>query len=109
MHSIQRLLFILTIATLYLVNIGCAVGPTNGYIITETQFPGTINPENNVKSDKEARGCQYTILYLVSFGDAGAGIIAHKNGITKIATIDHSTFSLFGVLVRSYCTFVVGE
>ncbi|XDD46139.1 TRL-like family protein [Leptospira sp. WS39.C2] len=111
MKSLKRhnILFYITIVLLTFLSTSCAVGPTHGYIVTETQFPGTFNPENNVKADKEAKGCQYTVLYLVTYGDAGAGSVAHKNGITKIATIDHSTFSLFSGLIRNYCTFVVGE
>ncbi|MCG6146915.1 TRL-like family protein [Leptospira levettii] len=105
----HNILFFVIILFYSLIFTGCAVGPTHGYIVTETQFPGTFNPENNVKADKEAKGCQYTVLYLVTYGDAGAGSIAFKNGITKIATIDHSTFSLFSGLIRNYCTFVVGE
>ncbi|TGM35787.1 TRL-like family protein [Leptospira biflexa] len=111
MHTFKRhnILFYITIVLSFILFTGCAVGPTHGYIVTETQFPGTFNPENNVKADKEAKGCQYTVLYLVTYGDAGAGSVANKNGITKIATIDHSTFSLFSGLIRNYCTFVVGE
>ncbi|MCT8333774.1 TRL-like family protein [Leptospira sp. 85282-16] len=87
----------------------CAIGPTHGYIVTSTKFPGTFNPENNVKATKEGRGCQFTVLYLFSFGDAGAGSVANKNGIIKIATIDHSTISFLTGVYRSYCTIVYGE
>ncbi|MDF3818617.1 TRL-like family protein [Leptospira sp. 96542] len=87
----------------------CAVGPVQGGFITNNQFPGTFNPENNVKPVKEGKGCQFTILYLISFGDAGAGSIAQKNEITKVATIDHSTFGFLGMFVQSYCTIVTGE
>jgi hypothetical protein len=42
------------------------------------------------------------------WGDAGAGSIAMKNNIKKIATIDHSTLSVMG-LYLNYCTIIRGE
>lgn len=87
----------------------CATGPVQGGLITDIKFPGNINPENNVKSVKTGKGCQHSILLLASFGDAGAGSVAQKNGITKIATIDHSAFGILGLVYRNYCTIVAGE
>ncbi|MCG6139151.1 TRL-like family protein [Leptospira mtsangambouensis] len=87
----------------------CAIGPTHGLLFSSTKFAGTFNPENNVKSSKEGKGCQFTILYLFSVGDAGAGSVANKNGISKIATIDHSSLSVLTGLFRNYCTIVSGE
>ncbi|MCW7469555.1 TRL-like family protein [Leptospira kanakyensis] len=102
----KTILFIF-LSALLLTN--CAIGPTHGYIFTSTKFAGTFNPENNVTSTKEATDCQFTVLYLFSYGDAGAGSIAKKNGISKIATIDHSTTSLLTGFYRTYCTIVSGE
>lgn len=96
------------------VFIGCAVGPTHGIIVTHTTFPGEFNVMNNVQPEKTATGCIHTILFgIASWGDAGAGSTAYKNGIKKIAYIDHSTLSLFSYsayhLYRNYCTIVTGE
>ncbi|EOQ90397.1 TRL-like family protein [Leptospira yanagawae serovar Saopaulo str. Sao Paulo = ATCC 700523] len=103
----MKIVFISLLSVFLFAN--CAIGPTHGFLYNSTKFAGTINPENNVKAVKEAKGCQLTILYLVSVGDAGAGLIANKNGISKIATIDHSSFSLLTGLFRNYCTIVSGE
>lgn len=105
MKRITLVFFLLSV--LFITN--CAIGPTHGFLYNSTKFAGTFNPENNVKSVKEAKGCQFTILYLFSVGDAGAGSVASKNGIKKIATIDHSTLSIFTGLFRNYCTIVIGE
>ncbi|MBM9549240.1 TRL-like family protein [Leptospira sp. 201903074] len=103
----MKLVFISLLSVFLFAN--CAIGPTHGFLFTSTKFAGTFNPENNVKAAKEGTGCQFTILYLFSVGDAGAGSVANKNGITKIATIDHSSLSVLTGLFRNYCTIVSGE
>jgi hypothetical protein len=102
-----KLRVLLFITAILLAN--CATGPTMGALFTSINFPGEINPENNVKSTKSAKGCQYSILGLIGFGDAGAGSIASKNEIIKVATIDHSSLSILGITFRNYCTIVSGE
>jgi hypothetical protein len=98
------------ILLLALVFSNCAIGPTHGlFLFSANTFPGEYNPANDVKSVKTAEGCQHSILYLIAFGDAGAGSIAKNNKILRIASIDHSTISVFSVLYRSYCTIVTGE
>lgn len=99
---------VILIAILFLSN--CAIGPTHGlFLFTSTKFPGEYNPANDVKSAKTAEGCSHSILYLIGFGNSGAGQIAKSNNISRIATIDHSTFSLFSVIYRNYCTIVTEE
>ncbi len=93
---------------------GCAVGPTHGIIVTSTSFPGEFHTMNDVRPEKTAKGCIHTILFgIASWGDAGAGSTAYRNGIKRIAYIDHSTFSLFSFytyfLYKNYCTIVTGE
>ncbi|TGM52243.1 TRL-like family protein [Leptospira vanthielii] len=103
----MKLVFISLLSVFLFAN--CAIGPTHGFIFNSTKFAGTFNPENNVKATKEAKGCQFTLLYIFSVGDAGAGSVANKNGISKIATIDHSSLSILTGLFRNYCTLVSGE
>ncbi|TGL44612.1 TRL-like family protein [Leptospira perdikensis] len=103
----MKLVFISLLSVFLFAN--CAIGPTHGFIFSSTKFAGTFNAENNVKATKEGKGCQFTVLYLFSAGDAGAGSVANKNGISKIATIDHSSLSVFTGLFRNYCTIVSGE
>jgi len=84
------------------------VGPVGGIVFTSTKFAGEVNPANDVEAVKSATGCQQNILFLVTWGDAGAGDIAYENGIKRIATIDHSTKN-FIYIYREYCTIVTGE
>ncbi len=94
---------------IFLIVTNCATGPTMGGLFTSITFPGEINVENNVKVTKSAKGCQYSILGLIGFGDASAGNLAFQNGIIKIASIDHSSLSVLGITFRNYCTIVSGE
>lgn len=104
----MKKIILLSLFILSLTN--CAIGPTNGLLFTSTNFPGEINPANDVPVTKKADGCQHQILYLFAFGEAGAGSVASNNGIKRIATIDHSTTSVFaGLLYQNYCTIVSGE
>ncbi|KPZ76917.1 MULTISPECIES: TRL-like family protein [Leptospira] len=87
----------------------CATGPQQGMLVTSTTFPGEINRSNEVPTAKKAEGCAHNVLYLVTWGDASAGQIALDNKISRIATVDHSTFSVLGLVYSSYCTIVSGE
>ncbi|WP_425460800.1 TRL-like family protein [Leptospira langatensis] len=87
----------------------CANGPVGGFLFTGTTFPGEFNTLNNVSPTKKAEGCTRSVLGLITWGDSGAGQIALENGITKIATIDHSTMSVLTLVYRDYCTIVAGE
>lgn len=83
-------------------------GPTNGVLFTQNKFPGDFNPNNDVLPVKKAEGCIHQILYIAMWGDAGAGSIAMKNKIKKIAYIDHSVINALG-LYNNFCTIVSGE
>ncbi|MBK8395098.1 MAG: TRL-like family protein [Leptospiraceae bacterium] len=100
----------LLILLFLLFSSNCAIGPTHGlFLFTSTKFPGEYNPANDVQAVKSAEGCSHSILYLFGFGNSGAGQIAKDNKILRIATIDHSTFSIFSIVYRNYCTIVSGE
>lgn len=87
----------------------CAIGPTHGIIWTETRFPGEFNTENTIVAKRFGTGCLTSVLGLISLGDAGAGGVARENGISRIATIDHSFTAILFPLYGRYCTIVGGE
>ncbi|EMJ91657.1 TRL-like family protein [Leptospira alstonii] len=87
----------------------CAIGPQQGLLVTNTTFPGEINRSNNIPTSKKAEGCTHSVLGWVTWGDAAAGQIALDHKISRIANIDHSTFSVLGYVYRNYCTIVSGE
>ncbi|MEM7183680.1 MAG: TRL-like family protein [Spirochaetota bacterium] len=84
------------------------IGPTHGLLFTTNSFPGEFNPNNDVARSIRAEGCLKQILYIVAWGDASAGSIAKKNGIKRIATIDHRTENVAGMFA-TYCTVITGE
>lgn len=88
---------------------GCAIGPVNGLLFTNNKFAGEFNPANDVAASKSAKGCIHYIAGGLAFGDASAGGIAKRNGITKIATVDHSTMNVLQIVYSSYCTIVTGQ
>jgi hypothetical protein len=92
---------------LFLCN--CAIGPTHGFFYTSTKFPGEFNPHNDVPRTKSATGCQYNYLGIIVTGEAAAGEIALKNGIKRIAVIDHSTKSILTFVYATFCTTIYGE
>lgn len=95
------------------LGIQCAIGPQHGALYTSTKFAGDINPTNDVAALKTGEACMHYVLSLGAFGEAGAGDAAMAGGISRIATIDHSAFSVLsfhGLGVYSqYCTIVAGE
>lgn len=88
--------------------ISCASGPVGGLIFSNIDYAGEINPDSSIPAFAENRGCQYSILGLISFGDSGAGSVANKKGIRRIAAIDYSHFSLFHAGFVRNCTIVTG-
>jgi hypothetical protein len=105
------LLIILVMSFLQTINCGIygiVNGPVNGLLYTDIKFAGEINPSNNVKSLKMAEGCIHGILYLFAYGEAGAGSIAKKSGITRIARVDHTATNVL-YFYTGYCTIVYGE
>lgn len=101
-------LVILTFFVMWLFS-HCAVAPTHGLIYTETVFPGEFNPHADIKAKRYAKGCQFHLFGMVSMGDAGAGSIARKNEIRRIATIDHSFTGFLFPVFGKYCTIVGGD
>ncbi|WCL51109.1 TRL-like family protein [Leptospira sp. GIMC2001] len=87
----------------------CATGPVHGFLFTSNKFAGEFNTNNDVKVTKTGKGCSHSILGLFGFGKSGAGNVAHTNNITRIATVDHSTFSILTMVYQNYCTIVSGE
>ncbi|TGK13152.1 TRL-like family protein [Leptospira fletcheri] len=87
----------------------CATGPVSGLLYSRIGFPGTINEDPNVKRELKGEGCIHNFLTLISIGNAGAGEIAFRNGITRVALVDHSSLQILTILYRNYCTIVVGD
>lgn len=99
----NRLLFIL-----FLFYFNCASGPVGGLLFTSTEYAGEVNSDNSIPIIAEARGCQISLLGIFSVGDSSAGQIASNSGIRRIATIDHSVFSILHIAFVRNCTIITG-
>ena len=105
MKKLMYITMVLTTAATF----SCATGPASGVLFSSIQFAGAANPSNEVEANESAEGCQHQILMIFAIGDAGAGQIAHENGIRRIATVDHSALNVLSFVYRNYCTIVTGE
>lgn len=68
-----------------------ALATTNGFIFTNVIEPVAVSSLTTYS--KTAAATNYSILYLIGFGDAGVENIAKNNGITKIKHVDKHTIS----------------
>lgn len=111
--KIQHLVLSAILVALAAFHTQCAIGPNHGVLFTQTKFAGDINPANDVVSAKTGEACMHYVLNIVALGQAGAGDAAQAGGIKRIATIDHSAFSVlsfYGIApYAQYCTIVAGE
>ncbi len=101
------LFFTFTASILFLGQ--CGVGPVGALLFTNNKFAGQVNPNNDVGTTRVGEGCMHQVLGLASWGNAGAGNIAQSNGISRIATIDHSALNVLMFVYSQYCTIVTGE
>ncbi|MCB1143060.1 MAG: TRL-like family protein [Leptospiraceae bacterium] len=108
MKSIYFLKFTLIVLA-NLIFINCASGPVGGIIYTKVDYPGMFNETNSVFPEKYSEGCETSYLGLYNSGDAGAGSIAMKAGIDRIAIIDYYIESILIIAYRKHCTIVYGE
>ncbi|TGN01852.1 TRL-like family protein [Leptospira yasudae] len=106
MKTVVKILFCLFLSSVF---VQCASGPVGGLLFTHNLYPGEINPTNEVRQDATAEGCIHNILGVFSFGDAGAGSVAKKNGIQRIAIVDYSALHILAFVYRNHCVIVTGE
>lgn len=92
-------------AFLMLVVVLCA----SGCAFTNIQVPMDTNFDKTTLGDKEGRASSHTVLYLVSWGDAGTKAASKDGNIVQINHADRDIFSvLFGFYTR-VTTVVYGE
>lgn len=105
----KRILNILLLLFVSFSVFRCASGPVGGLLFTHNKYPGEINPTNEVRQEITAEGCIHNVLGLFSFGNAGAGSVAKKNGIQRIAVVDYSVLQILAIVYRNHCVIVSGE
>lgn len=98
-------LILLLLATFFVTS--CAsTGPTGGLLYHDIKYGLHANPNELVTKKGEA--CQTSALGLVASGDASIEAAKKEGGISKVAVIDASSFSLLWFYNR-YCTIVQGN
>ncbi len=75
---------------------------------TNIKYPHSQAVADGVIGSKIGESGINTIFIVASFGDASVTAAAARGGITKIKTIDHNYFTIFGIYQR-YTTIVTGE
>ena len=98
-------LVLLALASMFLV--GCAqVGPTGGIVFHDIKYGQFATTE--VNATKTGTACQTSVLSLVAQGDASVDAAKRDGKITKVSSIDSSSFSVLG-FYNKYCTIVKGN
>jgi len=116
--KIKFFIFIFSVFLIIFFNANCVSAPMPGLLVTKTKqhlFSGTTGGMKlqSVPIVKSGKSCsQSSWLYLAYFSYAGGGSIQEamdNGGLTKIATIDRESYSLFAGLYYEECTVVWGE
>ena len=86
---------------------GCMAVASPAIGVLYTELKGPLDAGTTV-GKKEGTACVESILGLIARGDASIKAAARDGGITKIASVDHSTENILGILGR-FCTIVRGS
>lgn len=70
--------------------------------------PVTLGPQDSAAPSKRGEACAANILGLVATGDASIDTAKKNAGITRVASVDHSSTRVLGYYAR-FCTIVKGE
>jgi len=87
---------------------GCAgaASPLVGGIFTNVNYGDTATPA--ASANKEGKACASSILGFVATGDASVAAAKVSGGITTVASVDHSAFSVLSIYAE-WCTIVKGS
>ncbi|MBH0204198.1 MAG: hypothetical protein HP496_18345 [Nitrospira sp.] len=87
---------------------GCAgaASPLAGGILTNVNYGGMATPA--ASANKEGKACASSILGIVATGDASVAAAKTAAGITTVASVDHSAFSVLTIYAE-WCTIVKGS
>ncbi|MCM2351200.1 MAG: TRL-like family protein [Bacteriovoracaceae bacterium] len=96
---------LLLISALFLTS--CAsTGPTGGLLFHDIKYG--VNSTTHEFVTKKGEACQTSVLGLVGSGDASIDAAKKDGSITKVASIDASSFSVLWFF-NKYCTIVRGN
>jgi len=87
---------------------GCAIagpGLVNGSIYSGYSLGSGVGPGTGTKSGE---ACAMSILGVVALGDGSIDAAKKDGGVTQVASVDHSVFSILGIYAN-VCTKVTGQ
>lgn len=88
---------------------GCATGATrNGIGLVFTDTKDSVVATTNTGASKKGESCATNVLAIASTGDMSIETAKRNGGITKVAAVDYSQFSVLGVFAKT-CVIVTGE
>ena len=103
----------LTLVTLLIAGLGsltgCAVAQSpvgNGLLFTSIEGP--IAAAAAVDSSKKGKACAQNVLGIVATGDASIDSAKKVGAITKVSSIDHTSFTVL-MIYSEFCTIVRGS
>ncbi len=99
------LVLMAVVAPLVLGGCMAVVSPAIGILYTDVKGP--VDAGDSVGS-KEGEACAESLLGLIARGDASIQAAAKAGGISRIASVDHRTENLLGIIGR-FCTIVRGS
>ncbi len=73
-----------------------------------TEVTEAVQANNGVSASKTGEACAQNILGIVSTGDSTVATAKRAAGISRVATIDRSFWSILGVYAKA-CTRVAGS
>lgn len=112
----KKLLLMMLVLSGDLVVGGCAVNNSNvgyggqptGIVYSSYNTPGSI-ADATVKPLKTGKACTDGVLWLAAWGNAGTNDAMQNGGITKLANVQYSNYSILSGLYSEYCTIATGE
>lgn len=88
---------------------GCATGATrNGIGLIYTETKDSVIATSNTGATKTGESCAQNVLSIVSTGDMSIDTAKKSAGITKVASVDYSQYSILGIFAKT-CVIVKGE
>jgi hypothetical protein len=104
----KKLIALLGVAAGMAMLSGCAfTGPglATGGIFSSYTMGSAVGPGSGNKSGE---ACVMSILGIVALGDGSIEAAKKEGGVTQVAAVDHTTFSILG-FYSSTCTKVTGQ
>lgn len=107
---IMKMLKVLVLFALVAFVSGCgayASSPVFGGLYSDVHGPVQAG-DPGVEATKEGEACASSYLGIIGAGDASIHSAKEDGGIADVASVDHHTTSILG-LIAEYCTVVRGE